>query len=51
MEKDPSSYLHQQPDWTPTLPSAVAGDFTMADLITLAGHGLGVTTFAPTPGG
>ena len=43
MEKDPSSYLHQQPNWTPTLPSKNAGDFTMADLITFTGHGLDVT--------
>ena len=43
MEKDPSSYLHQQPNWTPTLPSKKSGDFTMADLITFTGHGLGVT--------
>ncbi len=43
MEKDPSSYLHQQPNWTPTLPSRTPGDFTMGDLISFTGHGLEVT--------
>lgn len=43
MEKDPSSYLHQQPKWRPTLPSETPGHFTMADLITFTGHGLDVT--------
>jgi hypothetical protein len=48
MQADPLSYLHQQPNWTPTLPSASSGDFTVADLITFAGHGLEVTDL---PGG
>jgi hypothetical protein len=43
MQKDPSSYLHREPCWRPFLTSGSAGDFTMADLITLSGHGLGVT--------
>ncbi|MBW3537715.1 MAG: peroxidase [Actinobacteria bacterium] len=42
MEKDPSSYLHQQPNWRPTLPSTAPGDFTMVDLINFSGHGLAV---------
>lgn len=50
MAKDPSSYLHQQPNWTPTLPAKTPGDFTMADLITFTGHGLGVTNL-PGAGG
>ena len=43
LARDPSSYLRNQPAWRPTLPSKVAGDFTMGDLITVSGHGLGVT--------
>lgn len=42
MEKDPSSYLHQQPNWTPTLPAKKPGDFAMVDLINVSGHGLEV---------
>ncbi len=34
-EKDPSSFLKAQPDWTPTL-GATPGDFTIADLLTIA---------------
>jgi hypothetical protein len=34
LEGDPQSYLHQEPQWTPVLPSAHKGDFTMADLVT-----------------
>jgi hypothetical protein len=37
---DPSSYLSNQPSWTPFLPSATTGDFTMPDLIAFTGHGL-----------
>ncbi|GAA1636722.1 heme peroxidase family protein [Saccharothrix algeriensis] len=37
---DPSSYLRADPGWTPFLPSATAGDFTMADLIKFTGFGL-----------
>jgi hypothetical protein len=43
LEKDPSSYLRNEPHWTPFLPSVVKGDFTMGDLIAFTGHGLGVT--------
>ena len=43
LEKDPSSYLRNRPDWKPFLPSATASDFTMADLIAFTGHGLEVT--------
>ncbi|MBG6135509.1 peroxidase family protein [Longispora fulva] len=37
LELDPSSWLNQRPDWRPTLPSRVAGDFRMVDLLTFAG--------------
>jgi len=40
MEKDPSSYLRNQPTWQPFLPSAAQGEFTMPDLISFTGHGL-----------
>jgi len=43
LEKDPSSYLRNEPGWRPFLVSS--GDFTMPDLIAFTGHGLGVTTF------
>jgi hypothetical protein len=44
LEKDPSSYLRNEPHWRPSfLPSTVEGDFTMGDLIAFTGHGLGVT--------
>jgi hypothetical protein len=35
LETDPEAFLHrnQNPAWTPTLPSAFAGQFTMADLL------------------
>lgn len=33
LEGDPSSYLRQQPDWTPTLPRHKAATFTMGDLV------------------
>jgi hypothetical protein len=34
---DPSSYLRAAPEWTPELPSARPGEFTMADLLRFAG--------------
>ncbi len=34
---DPSSYLHVAPGWKPELPSAVPGEFTMADILRFAG--------------
>ena len=40
LEKDQSSYLRNQPGWTPFLPAASQGDFTMPDLISFTGHGL-----------
>ena len=46
LAKDPSSYLRNDPCWRPFLNGGA--DFTMADLITFTGHGLGVTTL---PGG
>jgi len=30
---DPQSYLRRKPSWTPILPSAKKGDFTMPDLV------------------
>lgn len=36
-QKDPSSFLKVQPDWTPTLSMSGSGDFTMADFFTFAG--------------
>ena len=33
LQGDPLSYISQRPTWTPELPSAKAGDFTMADLV------------------
>ena len=40
LEHDPSSYLRNEPDWKPFLPSAKRGDFTMPDLLAFTGHGL-----------
>jgi hypothetical protein len=37
LELDPSSYLSVDPDWQPTLPSQVPGDFRMTDLLRVAG--------------
>ncbi|MFN2607506.1 MAG: heme peroxidase family protein [Acidimicrobiales bacterium] len=34
---DPSSYLRMAPAWTPELPSATPGDFTIVDLLQFAG--------------
>jgi hypothetical protein len=36
LDGDPLSYLNVQPNWTPTLPSASAGTFTLSDLINIA---------------
>jgi hypothetical protein len=36
LEADPSSYLHTETPWTPTLPRAACGDFTMPDLVRFA---------------
>lgn len=44
LSRDPSSYLRKAPAWRPFLPATTAGTFTMPDLITVSGHGLGVTT-------
>jgi hypothetical protein len=49
LEKDPSSYLRNEPGWKPFL--TAGGDFTMPDLITFSGHGLDAITFAGGPGG
>lgn len=37
LKADSTSYLNVAPGWTPTLPSARAGQFTMTDLLTFAG--------------
>ncbi|MFI8595408.1 peroxidase family protein [Microbacterium sp. NPDC078428] len=49
MSQDPSSYLRVQPTWKPFLPAAEAEDFTVPDLIKVAGHGLGVTDLPAPP--
>jgi hypothetical protein len=36
LDGDPLSFLGVDPTWVPTLPAAVAGDFTLADLINFA---------------
>jgi Animal haem peroxidase len=51
LEADPSSYLRNQPDWRPFLPSATPGDFTMGDLIAFTGHGLDRIGPPGRPGG
>ncbi len=33
LDGDPQSYLSRKPTWTPILPAAKKGDFTMADLV------------------
>lgn len=48
LEKDPSSYLRNDPLFRPFL-GATAGEFGMPDLITVAGHGLGVIAPPPRP--
>lgn len=37
LQGDSMSYLKQDPEWTPTLPSAVADNFKMTDLLKFAG--------------
>jgi hypothetical protein len=37
LKGDPSSFLRQQPAWTPELPAAEEGAFTMVDLLRFAG--------------
>lgn len=37
LKRDPSSYLNAPSGFTPMLPSATAGDFTVADLVEFAG--------------
>jgi hypothetical protein len=36
LQEDQATYLNAQPQWTPTLPGATSGDFTMVDLLTFA---------------
>jgi hypothetical protein len=38
LQGDPASFLYRDPAWTPTLPCATPGCFTMADLLTLVGE-------------
>ncbi|HZB28536.1 MAG TPA: hypothetical protein VE465_00070 [Streptosporangiaceae bacterium] len=40
MTWSPASYLRNEPNWRPFLPSATSGEFTMPDLIAFTGHGL-----------
>jgi hypothetical protein len=47
LQEDPSSYLRNEPGWRPFL--AGGDDFSMPDLITFTGHGLGVTTLPAPP--
>ncbi len=37
LKSDTSAYLRAAPNWTPTLPSATAGDFRITDLLKFAG--------------
>ena len=37
LERDAASYLAQAPEWRPTLPAAVAGEFNMVDLLKFVG--------------
>jgi hypothetical protein len=37
LKSDTSAYLRAAPNWTPTLPSATAGDFRVTDLLKFAG--------------
>ncbi len=37
LDNDPSSFRESQPEWRPELPSRVAGEFTMADLLEFVG--------------
>ena len=37
LKADAESYLTAEPNWKPVLPSAVAGDFRMTDLLNFAG--------------
>lgn len=36
LEGDPLSFLSVEPNWTPELPGAQPGEFTMADLVRFA---------------
>jgi hypothetical protein len=37
LQGDTASFLNQQPGWSPTLPAAIPGTFTMSDLLNVAG--------------
>jgi hypothetical protein len=37
LELDSGSFLASNPQWTPTLPAAKAGDFEMTDLLSFVG--------------
>jgi hypothetical protein len=54
LKGDPTSFLHAQPAWTPTLPSQTPGTFTMADLLRFVNeiNPIGPTNPGPiNPGG
>lgn len=36
LRADPTSYLSTQPNWRPTLPGRIAGEFGMVDLLRIA---------------
>lgn len=38
LQNDSASFLANAPDWQPTLPAATVGQFTMSDLIAIAGQ-------------
>ncbi|UZN05168.1 peroxidase family protein [Cellulomonas sp. S1-8] len=48
LQADPSSYLRNEPTWRPFLGDG--DDFTMGDLLRVAGHGLGSTPARPVDG-
>ena len=37
IQGDPASFMNVFPKWKPTLPSAMVGNFTMVDLLNIAG--------------
>jgi hypothetical protein len=49
LQGDPNAFLAQSPGWTPTLPSAKPGQFTMADLLQFADQHSPVINAADDP--
>ena len=37
LQEDPESFLNQEPDWRPSLPSAIPGHFSIEDLLRFSG--------------